>query len=627
MDQFKGYIITNGKVPAEKFKNVTDFKTKDQVDSLPEYAGILEEGYMVVDVDDKVQSEVLLSIVKDKKLNTIVYRTSRGMHFHFKTTELTLTNKTNTFVACGLKVDMKLGSRNSYVLLKNDGKEREVIYQADKIDEIPVWLTPISYTFPFLKMEDGDGRNQSLFNYILTLQSNSFSKNEARETIRVIGKYVLEDKMEDSELDVILRDESFNKPIFYGGKQGTTFLFDKFAQFLVSEHNIIKINNQLHIYRDGIYEEGSYDIENQMIKHIPTLSHAQRTEVMRYLNILIRDNTKPSPAHLIAFNNGIYNLMEDKFEVFSDKYIITNKIPWDYNPNSYSELADKTMNKMACQDKEIRQLMNEAIGYTFYRRNEMRKSFMLTGGKANGKSTYLTMLQNLLGNGNYSSLDLGELSERFTTVELFGKLANIGDDVNDSFIKDTSIFKKLVSGDSVTVERKGADPFTMESYAKLLFSANTIPRMKDGTGAVTDRIIIIPFNATFSVKDKDFDPYIRYKLEDPEVMEYMINIGLEGLKNVLLNNAFTESNKVKDKMKEYEMENNPVKQFINESEEDEIVNQSTMGVYQDYTGFCHANGLQPVGRLNFTKTICDELSLVSRQQRINGKRLQIFIKE
>ena len=221
MKQFKGYIITNNKVPAERFKNVTDFKTKDQVDSLPEYAGILEDGYMVVDVDDMEQSKVLLNIVKEKEINTIVYRTTRGMHFYFKTSNLTTTNKVGSFVACGLKVDMKLGSRNSYVLLKNDGKEREIIYDTGEIGEIPIWLTPISYTFPFLTMEDGDGRNQSLFNYILTLQSNSFTKSQARETIRIIGKYVLEDKMDDSELDTYLfATDGFRAMIHLKNKYG-----------------------------------------------------------------------------------------------------------------------------------------------------------------------------------------------------------------------------------------------------------------------------------------------------------------------------------------------------------------------------------------------------------------------
>ena len=40
---FKGYVETKDKKCIEKFKNRTDFKTYEQVKSLPEFAGILDE--------------------------------------------------------------------------------------------------------------------------------------------------------------------------------------------------------------------------------------------------------------------------------------------------------------------------------------------------------------------------------------------------------------------------------------------------------------------------------------------------------------------------------------------------------------------------------------------------------
>ena len=40
-DLYKGYVETKNKKCVEKFKDRTDFKTLEQVQSLPEYAGIL----------------------------------------------------------------------------------------------------------------------------------------------------------------------------------------------------------------------------------------------------------------------------------------------------------------------------------------------------------------------------------------------------------------------------------------------------------------------------------------------------------------------------------------------------------------------------------------------------------
>lgn len=618
-DIFKGYIITNNKKAAEKFKNVKKLKTYEQIKNLPEFAGVLAEETVLVDIDDFESSEILYKIVQDLKLKCRVYKTTRGKHFLFKNTSLEK-NRTKCRLAIGLNSDIKLGCKNSYSILKFNNIEREILYDSKEIQEIPMYLTPIKNGIDFLSLGEGDGRNQALYNYILTLQSNDFTVEEIRETIRVINKYVLKTPLQDNELEVILRDESFQKKIFFNSKG--SFLFDEFAKYIKNNNHVIKINDQLHLYKDGIYVDGQARIEAEMINNISNLNKAKRSEVLSYLNLLISENTSMSEANLIAFKNGIYNIVDDSFIEFSPEFIITNKINWNYNPGAYSKLVDKTMNKLSCGDFEIRMLLEEVVGYCFYRRNELRKAFILTGDKANGKSTYLDMIKTLLGDENTSALDLKELSDRFKTAELFGKLANIGDDIGDEFIANPAIFKKLVSGDRVNVERKGQNPFDFNNYSKFLFSANNIPRIKDKTGAVLDRLIIIPFNASFSVNDKDFDPYIKYKLREQEAIEYLINLGLEGLKRVLKNRKFTVPDKVKKEILEYEEVNNPILGFFKEV--DKIENESTKEIYRKYQEYCILNGLQPISNIEFSRQVVKKFGYEVKDKRIQGKKYKVF---
>lgn len=618
-DIFKGYIITNNKKAAEKFKNVKKLKTYEQIKNLPEFAGVLAEETVLVDIDDFESSEILYKIVQDLKLKCRVYKTTRGKHFLFKNTSLEK-NRTKCRLAIGLNSDIKLGCKNSYSILKFNNIEREILYDSKDIQEIPTYLTPIKNGLDFLSLGEGDGRNQALYNYILTLQSNDFTIEEIRETIRVINKYVLKTPLQDNELEVILRDESFQKKIFFNSKG--SFLFDEFAKYIKNNNHVIKINEQLHLYKDGIYVDGQARIEAEMINNISNLNKAKRSEVLSYLNLLISENTSMSEANLIAFKNGIYNIVDDSFIEFSPEFIITNKVNWNYNPGAYSKLVDKTMNKLSCGDFEIRMLLEEVVGYCFYRRNELRKAFILTGDKANGKSTYLDMIKTLLGDENTSALDLKELSDRFKTAELFGKLANIGDDIGDEFIANPAIFKKLVSGDRVNVERKGQNPFDFNNYSKFLFSANNIPRIKDKTGAVLDRLIIIPFNASFSVNDKDFDPYIKYKLREQEAIEYLINLGLEGLKRVLKNRKFTVPDKVKKEILEYEEVNNPILGFFKEV--DKIENESTKEIYRKYQEYCILNGLQPISNIEFSRQVVKKFGYEVKDKRIQGKKYKVF---
>ena len=624
---FRGFVETKNKKCIEKFKGRTDFKTFEQVQSLPEYAGILAAETILIDVDDFEASEILFKVVKEYALTCRVYRTSRGKHFLFKNSGVP-TNKTGCKLAIGLTADIKIGTRNSYEVLKYDNQNREILYDTaenEEAQQLPRWLFPVKSKMEFLNMETGDGRNQGLFNYILTLQSNDFSVEEARETIRIINKFVLKVPLSDDEIETVLRDDAFKKPVFF---MGSTFLFDKFATFLKNNNHIIKINNQLHIYKNGIYISELAEIEAEMIQHIPGLNRAKRTEVLAYLDILIRENSKAEDANLIAFENGLYNIVDDSLVEFTPEHIITNKIRWKYNPEAYSELADKTLNKIACNDPQIRALLEEAIGYCFYRRNELGKAFILTGDKSNGKSTFLSMVQCLLGDENISSLDLKELGDRFKTAEMFGKLANIGDDIGDEFIANPAIFKKLVTGERVSAERKGQNPFEFNNYSKLLFSANNIPRIKDKAGAVQRRLTIIPFDARFSADDPDFNPYIKHLLKTDEVMEYLINLGIAGLKRVLLNRKFTGSTKVQKAMDEYEENNNPIIGFFRECEDEEfqIENEPTNVVYKRYQEYCLANSLQPMSNIEFSKQVNRILNMRVENKWLNGKKHRIFIK-
>lgn len=621
---YKGYIITENKRSIEKFKGRTDFKTLEQVQSLPEFAGVMAEDSILVDIDDMEQSNLLLDICDKEGIRCKVLQSRSGMHFLFKNTKIkNCPNRTK--LACGLTADIKAGFKSSYEVLKIDGKERTVLYdilEGEEYQNIPKWLFPIKCTTEFLDMDAGSGRNQALFNYILTLQSNDFSVEEARETIRIINQYILKEPLSNSELEVILRDDAFKKPVFF---KGSTFLHENFAKYLISEHYIVKIDGKLHLYQDGVYSSEIILLYNAMRKCIPNIKKNQKSEVVDCLMDLSK-NTEMAAPNLIAFRNGIYDLNTDTLQPFSPNVVITNRIPWDYNPAAYSEIADRTLNKIACDDADIRLLLEECIGYCFYRSNVFRKAFILTGKGSNGKSTFISVLHKILGSENIAAMDLKNLGDRFAKASLFKKLANIGDDISDEFVPDPSLFKKIVSGDRIQAEFKGQDPFEFNPYVKLVFSANNIPRMKDKTGAVISRLVIIPFNAEFSEDSSDFDPDIKYKLQEQESIEYFIRIGIEGLKQILQNRRFTKSVKVQKELDEYEEYNNPVIGFFKEQEEGYLFRETTKDIYLKYSVYCSENGFQAESSNQFGRSVKSLFKVESVPRKINNKSVRFYKK-
>ena len=156
----------------------------------------------------------------------------------------------------------------------------------------------------------------------------------------------------------------------------------------------------------------------------------------------------------------------------------------------------------------------------------------------------------------------------------------------------------------------------------MIFSANDIPRIKDKSGAVISRLVIIPFNARFSVTDPDFDPYIKYKLIKREPMEYLIQIGIEGLKRILKNQKFTSSKEIEKAIDDYEKGNNPILLYFDE--DPKIENEPTNKVYQDYYEFCISNNFQPLSNIEFSKQIKRYYGVEVINKTIKGKKYRIF---
>ena len=632
MELFDGYMRTKNKKCIDKFKDLpsSELRTFDEVHGLSEYAGRLAPDTVLIDIDDSEQAEILMDIVEQKQLDCKVVQTTRGKHFYFRNDGSFDKCGTHKKLCCGLVADIKVGIKNSYAVLKFDGKERFVEWDTDNknYQVAPKWLLPVKASADFINMEEGDGRDSALYGYILNLQSAGLSKDEAIECIQIINEHLLKDKMSDDEINRITRDEAFLKPVFFN--KGA-FLFDTFAQFLKSEHSIKRINGQLHMFKDGVYVPGYTEIEAAMIRHIPALNDAKRKEVLKYLEILIREETPATDARWIAFRNGLLNIQDDKFVDFTPDVVVTNVIPWDYNPYAYDELADRTLDRISCGDSAVRSLLEEMVGACMYRNNTLcgGKGFILTGSGSNGKSTLLNMLNSMLGKGNTTSLDIGKFDDRFSTIMMYGKLAVLSDDISDAFMHDTATFKKLVTGDEISAEQKGQPKFDFVPYCKVIASANNIPRFGKGrdSSAILRRLVIIPFNANFKKDDGSYDdPFIGVKLKEQEAIEYLIKVGIEGLKRLLINGVYTTSERLQEELMEFEESNNPVIGFFRETESSDVENQQTKDVYGMYNEYCIDNNMTPMAKGEFSKQCKKYYGLQISDKKINGKKIRIFVK-
>ena len=609
---FKGFLLTKNKIATKKWTH-TNLLDWNQVQQAEEVAGVLANNVICLDCDDDTNANILLNIVKDLKIKTTVIKTTRGLHFYFLSRYKK--NRVGTYLACGVKCDIRSGNSNSYCIVKWAGQEREVIYN-NNCGDLPYFLNPVDIKINFQNMKKGDGRNSTLFSYKQYLARLNFTDEQIKNTITIINRYILLEPLPASELRTVNRPENF-EPL---RQKNTGFKFNEFADELIEVEKIKKIEGVLHIYDDGIYTPNILKIQKKMLMRKSDLKDQQRREVLKYLEIMAED-VKKINYNYIACNNGVYNLDTGNLQEFNSDLIITNKIPVDYNPTSAScELMNKTLLQYSCNNMEIYQLILEMVGYCLYRRNELGKCFILLGDKQNGKSTLLKVISSLVGSNNISSLDMASLGMRFITSQLHNKLVNIGDDIADEFIKgDTmAIFKKIVTGEKITAEYKGRDPFQFEPFCKLLFSANVLPKLKDFTEAGTRRIVIIPLRAKFEPQSSEFNPYIIDDLTKKQELEWLLLYSLNALQTVLKNKKFSEGEQVSEELENYKRENNPVLEFLNEQNKKDVHGWEIKKAYLDYLTWTEENGITPLKKQNFIKQICLTKNCKTKIMTING---------
>lgn len=136
---YKGYIVCRNKKAIVSFKSDDDLIELESAKRFPEYAGVLDDNTVLIDIDDPEQSEILLSIVKAKNLKCRVIKTSRGYHFLFWNNGQIIKNYTHVKLAIGLTADIKGCGKASYEVLKADGVEREVVYDTGEYQTVPRW--------------------------------------------------------------------------------------------------------------------------------------------------------------------------------------------------------------------------------------------------------------------------------------------------------------------------------------------------------------------------------------------------------------------------------------------------------------------------------------------------------
>lgn len=169
----------------------------------------------------------------------------------------------------------------------------------------------------------------------------------------------------------------------------------------------------------------------------------------------------------------------------------------NWNPAAECPTFDRFLSQVMHEDYV--RMAWEMIGYLMYSGNPLQVAFLLYGTGGNGKGTLIRVIESILGKENLAAESLDDLNgNRFSSVNLYGKIANIAGDIDGTYQETTANFKKLTGEDMIAAERKFGQRFKFENWAVPVFSANKIPGSADVTEGYLRRWIVLHFDARFT---------------------------------------------------------------------------------------------------------------------------------
>ncbi len=314
------------------------------------------------------------------------------------------------------------------------------------------------------------------------------------------------------------------------------------------------------------------------------------------------------PSHRLVCENGTIDLDSGEFDssFFPLEYHIT-RLPIKYDPKAKCTNFKKFLEEVV-SSQDNRDAIMEFIGYMLLKEYIFEIIMLFVGEGANGKSVLLSVIKRLLGSENVSSVTPQQLEKsRFSSAQLYGKLACIAGDIPSKPLQFTGILKMLTGGDLIHAEHKHRDPFDFVNYAKLIFSANQVPESWDPTSAFYRRFRIIEFPNTFSPDSSSFLPrdVLLGKLTSETEKSGILNLVIESLKRLRDQGQLTGEQSVSQKRLDYIKRSDPAhyffERFLFHDPEAPVIPKRDF--YDMYVKYCRSQGNIPINNSRFGEKV------------------------
>lgn len=355
---------------------------------------------------------------------------------------------------------------------------------------------------------------------------------------------------------------------------------------------------------------------------------ALRLELEENINFREEKLSELYETEYVIVKNGRLNLRTQKLEEFKQSMYDRISINCNFSGDAKIEDAPVFMNFVKTslgisaanpsQNPKLKLLL-EIMGYSLSNLWGAKKAAILLGPPHTGKSVILNFVENIIGTSFCRHLTLSDLSDKYRCGQMNGAHLLLSHEMKLGSLKRLDVIKAVISGDPITIEKKGVQAWDYIPRAKFLIAANSLPYLgeADVGGAFAERLIVLPF-ANRDTKEKDTKLLVKLMKEKDIIVSLALKSMQGFVENELVFESLPEAQYIID---EYKINGNPVTAFLEEKFIRTNNDSDFVGLYQSYLkyeNFCELNAFNKCSATRFRQQLA-QLGIEFQRHRLDSK--------
>lgn len=583
--------------------------------------GMRLDNLVAVDFDDINDVEETKIIAEANKYKCIIHKTGdkpneanpkpkKGLQLIFKYpdkkvsqvsqgTPLTLKNiyvGSNMPLLFGLSADIKAGHKSQIVIrLMNYDGDRSLNsqelnlrdYSLNDLDDLPQIFYPLTrQQSPENKLNWGEGSRNDMWMKFTRYLTNAYDRITEIECINICAKVEATHEVGNNDYKNIIPDWyrkarkigkfEDDEKLFWRTQNGG-LIEDRLVDSCIEQMRVKRYNNKLYVKREHerlyITESDNSTIKTRLYDLDYQLTATNVDNVVRKLTHYAPvGELEKDWMYLIYTPSEVINVKSKERRSIKEDEFYIHSYNTEYNEKVYDEGVDKFLNDISSNSnidkntliprKEVREDILQALAVGMIPES-FRKLFMFYGKGSNGKGTLFKMYNGLFSSKSVRHIALEKIiDDQFMAHMMKDVLVNISDELSVQFFKEFGTIKSLISNDEIHGRGMHEVGESFIPHVTLYLQGNMIPRTKEKTNAINNRLVFIPMDFVAQTQGSVINFAAQYLTTTAQ--EYLFKLLIEKLMEVVSKNELVFSDPSKELHKLFTQSNDPVEKWLEE---------------------------------------------------------------